>query len=92
MKDWKPAYRITVYNCGLVIFIGLICGALNGPDFAFVLGIVCLLGGLLNLGLGIILLIAGSKDWGKGCLNSSGILLLLSGVSCSIGLSNANFH
>lgn len=93
MNNWKPAYKITVINCGIVVFIGLFCGALSGPrDFALVLGIVCLLGGLLDLGLGIVILIAGSKDWGKGFLNSAGILLLLSGISCGTGLSNVNFH
>lgn len=92
MKNWKPTYKITAINCGIIAFIGLICGAASGSDFALVLGIICLLGGLLNLGVGIILLIAGSKDPGKGCLMSAGILLLLSGVSCSIGLSNINFH
>lgn len=93
MKDWKPAYKITVINCGIVIFIGLICGVVNGTDdFALALGIVCLLGGLIDLGLGVIILIAGSKDWGKGFLNSAGILLLLSGISCGAGFSNVNFH
>ena len=92
MKNWKPAYRIAVVNCGIVIFIGLICGAVSGDDFALVLGIVCLLGGLIDLVLGIIILIAGSKAWGKGFLNSAGILLLLSGISCGTGLSNVNFH
>ena len=92
MKNWRMAYRVTAINCGIVIFIGLICGALSGDDFALALGIVCLLGGLVDLGLGVIILIAGSKDWGKGLLSSAGILLLLSGVSCSIGLSNVNFH
>jgi hypothetical protein len=92
MKNWKPVYRITVVNCGIVVFIGLICGALSGDDFALVLGIICLLGGLIDLGTGVIILLVGSKDWGKGLLSSAGILLLLSGVSCSIGLSNVNFH
>jgi len=93
MKNWRMAYRITAINCGIVIFIGIICGAVNYNDgFSFALGIVCLLGGSLNLLLGILTLLLGSKDWGKGFLNSAGILLLLSGVACSIGFSNVNFH
>ena len=93
MKNWKPVYKIIMVNCSIVVFIGLICGAVSGADdFALALGIICLLGGLIDLILGIISLIAGSKDWGKGLLSSAGILLLLSGVSCSIGLSNVNFH
>ena len=93
MNTWKPVYKIAAINCGIVFFIGLFCGALNGADdFAIVLGVICLLGGLIDLGLGIIILITGSKDWGKGFLISAGILLLLSGISCGTGLSNANFH
>jgi len=93
MKNWKLAYKITTINCGIVVFIGIICGAFNaGEDFALVLGIICLIGGLIDLVLGVIILIAGSKAWGKGFLNSAGILLLLSGISCGTGLSNVNFH
>jgi len=92
MKNWKLAYKITAINCAIVVFIGILCGAANASDFALVLGIVCLLGGLINLGLGVIILLAGSKPWGKGLLNSAGILLLLSGISCGTGLSNTNFH
>ncbi len=92
MNSWKLAYKITVINCGIVVFTGIICGAFNHDSFALVLGIVCLVGGLLDLALGIIILLAGSKAWGKGFLNSAGILLLLSGISCSIGFSSENFH
>jgi len=93
MSNWKPAYKITAINCGIVIFIGLLVALSSGADdFALSLGIVCLLGGLIDLGLGIIILIAGSKDRGKGFLMSAGILLLLSGISCGTGLSHVNFH
>jgi len=93
MNNWKLAYKITVVNCSIVVFIGIICGILNYSDgFGLALGIVCLIGGLIDLVLGVFILLLGSKDWGKGFLNSAGILLLLSGVSCSIGFSNLNFH
>jgi hypothetical protein len=93
MKHWKLAYKITAINCGIVVFIGLICGAASPADeFALALGIICLIGALIDLALGVIILIAGSKDWGKGFLNSAGILLLLSGISCGTGLANVNFH
>jgi hypothetical protein len=82
-----------VINTGIVIFIGLICGAFNGSDdFALVLGIICLLGALIDLFIGFIIFFAGSKPWGKGFLVSGAILLLLSGISCGTGLSNTNFH
>lgn len=94
MNNWKLAYKITAINCGIVILIGIICGATNGNgnDFGLILGLVCLSGGLLDLVLGILILLLGSKHWGKGFLNSGGILLLLSGISCSIGFSGVNFH
>ena len=92
MKNWKLAYKITAVNCGIIIFIGIVCGALNAADgFALVLGVVCLAGGLINFVLGLIILVAGSKAWGKGFLNSAGILLLLSGISCGTGLANGNY-
>jgi len=93
MKNWKPAYKIMAVNSGIIFFIGIICGAANGPDdFALVLGLVCLAGGLIALFIGFIVYLAGSKEWGKGILLSAGILLLLSGISCGTGLSNVNFH
>ena len=93
MKNWKLAYRVTLINCAIVIFIGIIIGILNAEDgFGFALGIVCLGGGLLDLFLGLIIFLSGAKELGKGFLNSGGILLLLSGISCGTGLANLNFH
>ena len=93
MKNWKTAYKILVVNSGIVFFLGVLCGAANGPDdFALVLGLVCLAGGLIDLFVGFIVFLAGSKEWGRGILMSGGVLLLLSGISCGTGLSNVNFH
>lgn len=94
MKNWKLAYRITFWNCIIVIFLAALAGISTGAadDFAFAFGIVCLLGGGMDLFVGLILFASGSKDWGKGFLNSGGILLLLSGISCGTGFSNINFH
>ncbi|MGN6213397.1 hypothetical protein [Parafilimonas sp.] len=93
MNNWKLAYKITAINCGIVVLIGIICGAVNYRDgFGLILGLACLTGGLIDLVLGILIILLGSKAWGKGLLNSAGILLLLSGISCSIGFSNINFH
>ncbi|SFP68718.1 hypothetical protein [Parafilimonas terrae] len=93
MNNWKLAYKITAVNCGIVVLIGIVCGAVNYRDnFGLILGLVCLFGGVINLVLGIFIILLGSKDWGKGFLNSAGILLLLSGISCSIGFSDFNLH
>lgn len=93
MKNWKLAYRVTFINCAIVIFIGIVVGLFNAANgFAFALGIVCLGGALLNFFLSLIIYLSGSKELAKGFLLSGGILLLLSGISCGTGLSNANFH
>ena len=93
MNNWKLAYKITAINCGIVVLIGIICGAVNYRDgFGLILGLVCLSGGLIDLVLGILIILLGSKAWAKAFLNSAGILLLLSGISCTIGLSYLNMH
>lgn len=93
MKNWSLHKKITAINTGIVVFIGLMCAAFNGyDDFGLVLGIICLLGALIDLVIGFFVFLAGSKSWGKGFLMSGGILLLLSGISCGTGLSNVNFH
>jgi hypothetical protein len=93
MKNWKLAYKIMGVYSGFVFFIGILCGAANGPsDFALILGIVCLIGGLIGLAVGFIVFITGSREWGKGLLLSAGVLFLLSGISCGAGLSNIDFH
>ena len=93
MKNWRPAYRIALIDILVVFFIGVVCAMINGADGAGIaLGIVCLLGGLLNFLVGIIAAIASSKELSKGLLLSCGILLLLSGISCGTGLSSMNFH
>ena len=77
----------------IVVFIGIIIAILYADDgFGFGLGIVCLGGGLLDLFLGLIIFLSGAKEIGKGFLNSGGILLLLSGISCGTGLANFNLH
>ncbi len=49
-------------------------------------GFYCLLLGGLDMFVGIILAISKVKDWDIGFIISGGILLLLSGISCSSGL------
>ncbi len=91
MKNWKLTYKVMFVNCAIVILIGIVCGIVSSPDgFGFALGIICLLGGLIDLLLGLVVYFTSSKEWGRGFLNSAGILLLLSGISCGAGLSNLN--
>jgi hypothetical protein len=96
MKEWKPAYKITAINTAIVILIGLVCGFATGSNgFGVTLGIVCLAGAVIDIFLGIIFSATHSSpnnNWGKGFLNSAGILLLLSGISCGTGFSNMSFR
>jgi hypothetical protein len=87
MKNWRLAYRIAFIDCAIVVGIGISAGFLNRTDFAIVLGIVCLGGGMLNLFTSFIAYVSSAKEWAKGFLLSGGILLLLSGISCGTGFS-----
>ncbi len=60
-------------------------GTQGGKEVALAFGLVCLGMSFLNLLVGIILLITQNKEWGSGMLLSFGVLLLLSGISCSQG-------
>jgi len=93
MKNWRLTYRVALIDTIIVFVIGVMCAVINGADgFGLVLGIVCLIGGLLNFFCALIAFFASSKEWAKGFLLSGGILLLLSGISCGTGLSSVNFH
>ncbi|HVX25113.1 MAG TPA: hypothetical protein VHB70_02130 [Parafilimonas sp.] len=93
MKNWKLIPKIIAINCGIAVLLGLLIAIGNGgEDFGFVFGVVCLIAGVLDLGVGILLLLIQLKEWGQGFLSCAGILLLLSGISCGTGFANLNFH
>ena len=71
----------------IALYYTLVEGTAEVADFAIGFGIICLLSGLLDLAIGLILLIASSPVWGKAFLLSAGLLLLLSGLSCGLGAS-----
>ena len=89
MKDLKPFQKIVLVHAIIAAAVALYYTIAEGSsgfgDFALGFGIVCLLSGLADLVISLILLIASSRVWSKGFLLSAGILLLLSGVSCGIG-------
>ena len=60
-------------------------------DFPLYFGLSALGVGLLNLPIAVVLLVAGNKDYGRAFLISAGILLLVSGISCSVS-STGLFH
>ena len=89
MKNLKPFQKILLVHVALAfviaVFFSLTEGTSGADDFALAFGIICLLGGIADLFISVILFIASSPEWGKGFLLSGGVLLLLSGLSCSIG-------
>ena len=93
MKNWRLAYRIALIDTIIVFFIGTIFAIISGADGAGIaVGVICLIGGLLNLFAAFIAGISSSPEFAKGFLLSCGILLLLSGISCGTGLADVNFH
>lgn len=86
MSQLKLSYKIVLINLAIAIMASFIfepsLGVGHLEDYAFTFGIVCLVGGIVDFFAGIILLIANSKDFGKGFLLSTAALLLLSGISC----------
>jgi hypothetical protein len=92
MKNWKLPYRIAFIVSASVFITGVIVAILNGSEYGIAIGVVCLLGAILSFVIAIISSLASGKESAKGFLLSTGILLLLSGISCGAGFSNASFH
>ena len=88
MKDLKPFQKIVVVHAIIAALIALYYTIAEGgdgfADFALGFGIVCLLSGIADVAISVILFMASSRIWGRGFLLSAGILLLLSGVSCGL--------
>ncbi len=84
MKKLKLSHKIVLFNIGAAILFSIVAPILDGSyeEIGFVFGVICLLIGILDLGVGIILSIVQVKEWNGGFLISAGILLLLSGISC----------
>ena len=88
MKDLKPFQKIVLVHAIIAALVALYYTVAEGgdgfADFALGFGIVCLLSGIADAAISLILFIASSRIWGRGFLLSAGILLLLSGVSCGL--------
>lgn len=89
MKNLKLSYKIILISVAAILTISALIvftqTYINKEDFAFTFGVLCLIAGLLQLFVGIILLASNSKEWRNGFLLSGAILLLLSGISCGGG-------
>ncbi len=83
-KKNSPELKTLAGNIIVLVLITAIIMANNYSrgDIPFMLGIVALGIGLLDIPIAIILFIAGSTDYGKAFLISGGLLLLISGISC----------
>jgi hypothetical protein len=89
VKNLKPFQKIILIHIGIAFLIAiyytLTQGTEGAGDFALAFGIICLLSGIADLFISLILFFASSREWSKGFLLSGGILLLLSGLSCGLG-------
>mgnify|MGYP000721092148 CR=1 FL=1 len=71
----------------------LITGQSDGiSSFFLAYGTISLLGFVINGFIGIILLLAGSKEKGKKMILAAGVLLVVGAATCSIGFGELNFH
>ena len=91
----KSFQKVMLINIAVAILITILIIVANSSEFsgadetALAFGIVCLGSGIINLGIGFILLLAGNKEWRNGFLLSGTALLLLSGISCGGGAAFA---
>ena len=92
MNTLKLPYKVVLVNIAIAIVSTILIVMADGSgfngsssDIAFAFGLVCLAGGIIDLGIGFILLLAGNKEWRNGFLLSGAALLLLSGISCGGG-------
>ncbi len=89
MRNLKLSYKIILINIVLAFIISLLINIADGGDFAgefaFLFGILCLGGALINLFLGFIFIFTNTPEWRNGFLLSGAALLLLSGISCGGG-------
>jgi hypothetical protein len=83
-KKNSPELKILAVSI-IIVFVTTVIAAIgysSYKDMPIIFGIVALVIAILELFIGFILLVAGSKEPGKGFLVTAGILLLVSGASC----------
>jgi len=88
VKNLKPFQKLILIHVAIALVVAVYYSVTQKTDaveFALAFGVMCLLGGIADLFISVILFIAASREWGKGFLLSGGVLLLLSGLSCGIG-------
>ena len=88
MKKLNLVQTIILANIAIALLIAIYYAVTQGTgqagDFALAFGVICLLVGIADLFVSLILFMASSGEWSKGFLFSGGILLLLSGITCGI--------
>jgi hypothetical protein len=83
----KLTYKICLANIAiafLIAFIVMLSFEGTSPkDYFIFLGVVSIVGGIIDLLVGIILIAFGKEAWGQGYMLTAGILLLIGFASCS---------
>jgi hypothetical protein len=89
MQNLKLVHKIILANIAISLLFAIYYAVTQAPgqasEFALAFGVICLLVGIADLFVSLILFMASSGEWSKGFLFSGGILLLLSGITCGIG-------
>jgi len=95
----KIQFRIILITISVVLILAILLslGAggidLNMQNFAASFGIIAVIAGTLYILVGIIILIAGQKEWAQGFLIAGGILLITGFATCSLMIKGSNgFH
>lgn len=92
----NKAIKVLLINVAVVFALAVIMfvtfGTANASDFLMELGLICLVGALLDLLAAVILFITGPAqyDVAKGFLLSAGVLFLAGFAACSS--TTLNFH
>ena len=84
MTQLQLSYKIVIVNIAMAVLFSVLIATSNGGDatnYAFSFGSVSLVGGAVDLCVGIVLVFF-SREWGKGFLLSAAALLLLGGITC----------
>ena len=83
----KNSPEILIVLCSfivtLIVTLLSISSVHDGNDFAIALGITALVIGIIEIIVAFFLMIGGKKVYAKSFFIASGLLLLISGISCS---------
>ena len=84
----KLIYKILLVNLGLALLFAWLIASSNSFDFqefAVACGLVSLVGGAIDILIGLVLFLFRQNQWAQGYLITAGLLLLIGTAAYSIG-------